>query len=128
MARSQASRTAAQPAAEGDGAIIGRNTRIRGRVEGSGGLQVAGEVAGDVRVTGAVAIESGGAVVGNVTAGAVTVEGTLTGDVAAEGAVLIRGGAQVEGNMAGAEVALEEGASFSGRIDADFELPDGLEG
>jgi cytoskeletal protein CcmA (bactofilin family) len=128
MARSQASRTSTPLSAEGDGAIVGRNTRIRGRVEGTGGLQIAGEVAGDVRVTGTVAIETGGAVVGNITASAVTVDGTLNGDVTSEGAVLLRAGAQVEGNMAGSEVALEEGASFSGRIDADFELPDGLEG
>ena len=59
MARSQASRTSTPLSAEGDGAIVGRNTRIRGRVEGTGGLQIAGEVAGDVRVTGTVAIETG---------------------------------------------------------------------
>jgi cytoskeletal protein CcmA (bactofilin family) len=109
MARPQAGRNAV--AADGDGATIGRGTRVRGRVEGSGSLRIEGEVTGDVRVSGAV-----------------TIEGTLTGDVTSEGAVLIRSGAQVEGNMSGAEVALEEGASFSGRIDADFELPDGLEG
>jgi cytoskeletal protein CcmA (bactofilin family) len=110
MARPQAGRNASA-SADGDGATIGRGTRVRGRVEGSGDLRIEGEVTGDVRVSGAV-----------------TIEGTLTGDVVSEGAVLIRAGAQVEGNMSGAEVALEEGASFSGRIDADFELPDGLEG
>jgi cytoskeletal protein CcmA (bactofilin family) len=126
MARPQASRTSSR--GDGDGATIGRGTRVRGRVEGSGDLRVEGEIAGDVRISGALGIDGGGAVVGNVAAGAVTIEGSLTGDVASEGAVLIRAGAQVEGNMTGAEVALEEGATFSGRIDADFELPDGLGG
>ncbi len=111
----------------GDGASIGRGTRVRGRVEGDGALRVEGEIAGDVRVTGALDIDAGGNVVGNVDAAEVTIEGALTGDVASRGRVAIRAGAQVEGNMAGSEIALEEGASFSGRIDADFELPDGLE-
>lgn len=123
MARAQASRTSA---AEGDGATIGPGTRIRGRVEGSGDLRIDGELTGDVRVSGAVAIGSGGSLTGDLQGGAVTVEGTLTGDVTSDGAVHIRAGAQVEGNVSGAEVALDEGASFSGRIDADFELPDGL--
>ena len=54
------------------------------------------------------------------------IEGSLNGDVAAQGAVMIRSGARVTGNMNGSEVALEEGAAFHGRIEADFELPDGL--
>lgn len=126
MARPQAARNASH--ADGDGATIGRGTRVRGRVEGSGDLQIEGEVTGDVRISGAVSIASGGTVSGDVAGATVTIDGALTGDVTSEGAVLIRAGAQVEGNMAGSEVALEEGASFSGRIDADFELPDGLEG
>ena len=56
------------------------------------------------------------------------VGGALTGDVAATGAVVIRATARVEGNMSGAEVSLEEGASFSGRIEAEFDLPAELEG
>ena len=124
MARAQASRTSA---ADGDGATIGRGTRVRGRVEGSGDLRIDGELTGDVRVSGAVSIGAGGSVTGDVGGSEVTVDGALTGDVTSQGAVLIRSGAQVEGNMSGTEVALEEGATFSGRIEADFELPDGLE-
>jgi hypothetical protein len=52
--------------------------------------------------------------------------GSLSGDVDSQGSVVIRSGARVAGNMSGSEVSLEEGAAFSGRIEADFELPDGL--
>jgi cytoskeletal protein CcmA (bactofilin family) len=131
MARPQAhndrSRGATSSSHGGAGASIGRGTRVRGRVEGDGALRVEGEIAGDVRVTGALDIDATGNVTGNVDAAEVTIEGALTGDVASRGRVAIRAGAQVEGNMVGSEIALEEGASFSGRIDADFELPDGLE-
>ena len=58
----------------------------------------------------------------------VLIGGALTGDVAATGAVVIRASAKVAGNMSGAEVSLEEGASFSGRIEAEFDLPAELAG
>jgi len=108
--------------------VIGPSVRVRGRVSGEGDVRIEGHIDGDVRVTGALAIDTGATVKGNATAQSVDVEGSLEGDIAAEGAVRILGGARVTGNISGAEVALDEGAAFTGRIDADFELPDGLEG
>lgn len=107
---------------DGD-SVLGPGTRIRGHVRGDGSLRVLGAVEGDVAIEGDLAIEDGGAVTGDVNAAAVTIRGALTGDVAARGAVAILAGARVTGNMGGAEVSLEEGAAFSGRIEAEFELP-----
>jgi cytoskeletal protein CcmA (bactofilin family) len=107
---------------------IGPGVRVRGRVSGEGSLRVEGQIEGDVRVTGSLAIDSRGSVHGNTAARSVDVEGAVTGDISATGTVHIRGGARVTGNVMGAEIALDETAAFVGRIDADFELPDGLEG
>lgn len=109
-----------------DANVLGRGLRVRGRVNGASDLRVDGEIEGDVRVTGALEVGQTGTVSGNIAARSVVVDGALTGDVEAEGTVVIRSGARVSGNMNGAEVALEEGASFSGRIEAEFELPDDL--
>jgi cytoskeletal protein CcmA (bactofilin family) len=103
--------------------ILGRGARVRGRIAGDGDLHIEGQVEGDVTVSGELVIDEGGSVRGDVGAGAVIVGGTLAGDVAAQGAVAVRATAQVEGNLAGAEVSLEEGASFHGRIEAEFDLP-----
>jgi len=103
--------------------ILGSGARVRGRVSGSGDFRVEGHVEGDVSVSGNLAIEEGGSVTGDIGASAVEIAGGLTGDVAARGPVTIRASARVLGNMAGAEVSLEEGASFSGRIEAEFDLP-----
>ena len=110
-----------------DDNVLGMSLRVRGRVNGDGDLRIEGSVEGDVLVTGLLSIESGGSVTGNTQAQAVSIEGTLTGDVEAQGDVTIRKGARVVGNMNGAQISLEEGAAFSGRIDAEFELPDGLD-
>ncbi len=107
--------------------VLGSSLRVRGRVNGEGDLRIEGSVEGDITVTGLLSVDSGGTVTGNTQAQAVSIDGTLTGDVEAQGEVSIRKGARVVGNMNGAQISLEEGAAFSGRIDADFELPDGLD-
>lgn len=110
-----------------DEAIIGRGTRIRGNVQGGGNLRVEGQVEGDVAVTGMVSVEAGAGVVGDVAGSDIAIGGSLVGDVSATGSVSVQAGAEVRGNLGGAEVSLEEGASFSGRIEADFTLPPELE-
>ena len=103
--------------------VLGRGARVRGRVTGEGSLRIEGQVEGDVALGGDLSIEEGAVITGNVEASAVSISGALTGDVSARGAVAIRGTARVTGNMGGAEVSLEEGAAFSGRIEAEFDLP-----
>jgi len=110
-----------------DEAIIGAGTRIRGNIEGGGNLRIEGRVEGDVALSGAVSVETGGGVVGALSGSDVTIGGTVVGDVAATGAVTIRAGAEVTGNMGGTDVSLEEGASFTGRVESEFELPPELE-
>ena len=121
MARGSAARTSTQQTT--GTSVLGKGARVRGRVQGSGDLRVEGQIEGDVTVTGDLAIEDGGGVKGDIDAASVVIGGALTGDVAARGPVSIRATAQVSGNMGGAEVSLEEGAVFSGRIEAEFELP-----
>jgi cytoskeletal protein CcmA (bactofilin family) len=121
MARAQTARSTNDD--EGAASILGRGARVRGRVAGDGDLRVEGQIEGDVAISGELTIDEGAAVNGNVGAGSVVVAGTLEGDVDASGPVAIRATAKVNGNMGGAEVSLEEGASFHGRIDAEFDLP-----
>jgi cytoskeletal protein CcmA (bactofilin family) len=113
---------------EAGASVLGRGARVRGRIGGEGDLRVEGEVEGDVTISGELTIDEGASVSGDVGAGAVIVGGTLKGDVAARGQVTVRATAQVEGNLAGAEVSLDEGASFHGRIDAEFDMPAELTG
>jgi len=106
-----------------DASTLGRSARVRGRISGEGDLRVEGQVEGDVTISGELVIEDGASVTGDVSAGTVVVAGALQGDVAAGGPVAVRATAQVAGNLAGSEVSLEEGASFHGRIEAEFDLP-----
>jgi cytoskeletal protein CcmA (bactofilin family) len=123
MGQARTSRVAA-----GDGSTIGSGARIRGRVTGDGDLMIAGEVEGDILVRGDVHIADGATCTSNVEGHEVTVSGTLSGDVSASGAITIGPTARVRGNVSakGGAISIEDGASFAGRVDCDFELPDGL--
>ena len=104
-------------------AVIGRTTRVRGRVTGEGDLLVEGNVEGDITIRGDLTIAEGGRATSTIEAGAVTLRGELDGDVRATGVVRIEAGARVRGDVQGESVSLEEGAEFVGRLDASFELP-----
>jgi len=113
---------------DGEPSVLGRGARVRGRLGGDGDLRVERQVEGDVVVSGELSIEEGAAITGDVGAASVVVSGALKGDVDARGPVALRATAEVEGNLSGAEVSMEEGASFHGRIDAEFDLPAELGG
>jgi cytoskeletal protein CcmA (bactofilin family) len=109
-------------------AVIGRTTRVRGRIEGDGDLVVEGAVEGDIALRGDLRVADGGRVASNVEADAVTVEGELEGDIRARGVVRVGASARLRGDIRGESIAIEEGAELSGRLDADFELPSELAG
>src|SRR3954468_17773292 len=113
---------------DGREAVIGRTTRVRGRVSGDGSLVIEGSIHGDIAVRGDLTIADGGRATSSIEADAVTLRGELDGDVKARGVVRIEAGARVRGDMQGESVSLEEGAEFVGRLDAQFELPAELGG
>jgi len=109
-------------------AILGKGAHIRGRIAGDGDLRVEGSISGDVALKGQLIVDGGAEVVADVQASSVLVEGAIEGDISATEAVTIRASARVSGAIRGSSISIEEGASVSGRIEADFELPPELGG
>lgn len=112
----------------GSEAVIGRSTRVRGRISGDGDLLVEGTVEGDIALQGDLTVGEGARTVSNVDAAAVTIRGELEGDIRASGVVHIESGARVRGDVRGESIAIDDGAEYVGRLDAEFELPTELGG
>ena len=116
MARAVSARTSSA-------SVVGPTTKLRGRITGDGDLQVEGSIEGEVSVSGQLKIGEAASVSADVQAASVEVDGSLNGDIQAGEAVRIGAGAHVQGTIRGASVSVAEGATISGRIEVDFELP-----
>lgn len=107
-----------------EAALIGESTRIRGRVNGSGDLRVDGQVNGEILLSqGDLTLGESARVDATVRADNIHVSGQLEGDVQTQGQLTVASGASVRGNVRAKTLTLEEGANFSGQLDADFDLP-----
>jgi cytoskeletal protein CcmA (bactofilin family) len=106
--------------------VLSEHTTLRGRVRGEGSLTVAGRVEGDIQIDGALTIAEGASVQSSVQASEVTILGELEGDGKVRGPVRLGSTASVQGDIKGSSFAMAAGASFSGRLDADFDLPQEL--
>ena len=79
--------------------VIGRSTRIHGRVTGVGDVEVQGFVEGEVAVSGDVTVDAHGMVGAGVRGRRLVVRGAVKGDLVGEEAVLLEEGARVVGDI-----------------------------
>lgn len=108
--------------------VLGRATRVTGRVTGRGGLTIEGVLRGDIVVTGPALIAKGATVEGNVRAESLEVEGTLQGDALTDGPIVVRAGAMVRGELKGSEISIEAGARVAVKLDTAREAEKGALG
>ena len=102
--------------------VIGRTTRVRGRVTGAVDLEVQGFVEGDIAVGGDVTIDAQGMVGASVRGRRLVVRGAVKGDLVGEESILLEEGARVVGDVRAPRVAIAPGALVRGYVqtgDAD---------
>jgi cytoskeletal protein CcmA (bactofilin family) len=102
--------------------VVGRATRVTGRVSGSGVLRIEGTVKGDVNLNGDTEIAEGGSVEGNLQGEGLDIGGTLHGDARANSVIAVRSSARVRGELRASEISIEAGARVSVRLETEFEL------
>ncbi len=100
-----------------DVTVIGRSSFVRGRISGTGSLEIAGRVEGEVSVTGDLSVEATGLVAANLSALRITVRGgAIKGDLTAEEGIVLEAGARVVGDLIAPRVAIAEGALVRGHV------------
>jgi cytoskeletal protein CcmA (bactofilin family) len=100
--------------------LIGPTARIRGDIDFSGGLHIAGHVFGSVRAYGdeesTISVAETGIIEGGIVATHVVVNGVVRGDVQATGQVVLGAGARVVGNVQYGMIESATGAEISGTL------------
>jgi cytoskeletal protein CcmA (bactofilin family) len=97
--------------------IIGKTTRIRGRVTGAVDLEVQGLVDGEIAVDGDVTIDVHGMVGAGVRGRRLVVRGAVKGDLLGDEAVVLEDGARVVGDVKAPRVAIATGALVRGFVE-----------
>ena len=97
--------------------VIGRSTRVRGRVTGAADLEVQGFVDGEIVVGGDVTVDAHGMVGAGVRGRRLVVRGAVRGDLIGEEAVLLEDGARVVGDVRAPRVAIAPGALVRGFVE-----------
>jgi cytoskeletal protein CcmA (bactofilin family) len=98
--------------------LVGRNTRIQGDIDFSGGLHVDGRVAGSVQAAsgGSVSLSEEGVIDGSVAAPQVVVNGRVNGDIYGSERVVLGSKARVQGNVHYGVIEMALGAQISGKL------------
>jgi cytoskeletal protein CcmA (bactofilin family) len=99
-----------------DTTVIGRGTRVRGRVSGAVDLEIQGHVDGEVAIDGDVTVDAQGLVGASVSGRRLVVRGAVKGDLTGEEAVLLEDGARVVGDVRAPRVAIAQGALVRGYV------------
>ncbi len=102
--------------------IIGRTTRVRGRVTGAVDLEVQGFVEGEIAVGGDVTVDAHGIVGAGIHGRRLVVRGAVKGDLTGDESILLESGARVVGDVRAPRVAIAPGALVRGYVqtgDAD---------
>jgi len=94
--------------------VIGRDTVVKGNMEGNGSLRIDGTVEGDISVTGSVIIGEEGLVKGNVSANEMIISGRVEGNVTTTSCLSIYSTGSLIGDVQVSSLHIEEGGSFKG--------------
>ena len=100
--------------------LIARNTKVQGRLEFSGVLEVEGLVVGDILAASdsksVVRILNNGRVEGEIRVPQVIINGEVLGDVHADEQLYLAEKAAIEGNVHDRVIEIEKGARINGSI------------
>lgn len=98
--------------------VFGRTVVITGDVSSTEDITIEGAVEGSVTCdAGAVTIDKGGAVKGDLIARDVTISGRFDGRLIATEVAHLRPGSDVRANVASKRFILNDGAGFAGRVE-----------
>jgi cytoskeletal protein CcmA (bactofilin family) len=96
--------------------MISEEAHLKGSLETTSDVRIAGELTGDVSSQGKVIVASSANVDGNMSAKEADLSGQYKGDIHATEKITIRKGAELNGDISTKTIVIEEGAQFNGQL------------
>ena len=110
---------------EAPASVIGRNTRFRGEVRGTGGLLVRGLVEGSLHLQGPLSVAPGSSLRADVQAPVMVLAGHAEGAIRIHELLSVQPSATFQGEVECGRVRVEEGAVLRGTLRRVASLPTG---
>lgn len=95
--------------------LIGRNTRLSGKIEANGTIRIDGELDGDIIVDGNVTLGIDGKVTGNIEGNSVFISGTVYGNIKCNEHLRLGNTAKLFGDVEVKTLIIDENAVFEGK-------------
>jgi cytoskeletal protein CcmA (bactofilin family) len=106
--------------------VIASQSTVKGQISGKQDVIVEGRIEGRVGLQSHLTVEEAGTIEADVEVNQLTVKGQARGDLVAARSAVLQGTARVSGKIQAPQIVIEEGARFSGTIEMDVELPEGV--
>jgi cytoskeletal protein CcmA (bactofilin family) len=98
--------------------FIGETIRVKGQMRADEDIRIAGRFEGEIQSSDhVVTVQPTAQVQAQVAAKAVVVGGSIDGDIVAADAIMLQNTAMVAGKISAPRIAINDGASFNGKID-----------
>lgn len=97
--------------------IIGKNTCIKGELNGDGNVRIDGHIDGSISIMGNAVIGETGVVVGDVQSGNLVVTGIITGNANVKESLCIYSTGQLVGDVRVRMLKIDDGGVFKGKSD-----------
>jgi cytoskeletal protein CcmA (bactofilin family) len=96
--------------------LISRTSFVTGRIIGTGDVEIAGRVEGDISTSGEVTVDAAGLVAANISASRIIVRGAVKGDLIAEDTLIVESGARIVGDLKAPRIAIAPGGLVRGHV------------
>lgn len=103
--------------------LISRSSFVRGRIIGTGDVEIAGRVEGEISSSGEVSVDATGLVAANISASRIIVRGAVKGDLTAEETLVVESGARIVGNLKAPRIAIAPGGLVRGHVQTSGAAP-----
>lgn len=95
--------------------LIGKNTKLSGRIEAKGAIRIDGELDGDIVVEGNITIGIDGKITGNIEGNSIFISGTVNGNIKCKEHLRLGNTAKLFGDVEVKTLIIDENAIFDGK-------------